>query len=139
MSTIISKLTIIYDKPFYKAIFERNVTSSYEICSVVLGTSEPKTTYIYKLINKHWDSLNFSKQTNVQTIIPKKINPKRMQRIVNKQINSNISTKAQLAIKKSIETSKKSKKTRHKLAKELENNKKFEIKQRKRKAKHRGH
>ena len=68
-----------------------------------------------------------------------KSNPKRLQRKVKKQSKQvGIGTKSQLALQKQREEMKLERKTESKKIRELENRRKFELKQEKRKQKHRG-
>ncbi|WP_308718721.1 DUF2992 family protein [Lactiplantibacillus plantarum] len=60
MSTIKGSLTIVYEPPFYKAIFERRFNSTYEVSQINLGPSEPKLTLIYDLVIHHWNRIIFS-------------------------------------------------------------------------------
>nr|WP_283580382.1 DUF2992 family protein [Ligilactobacillus aviarius] len=36
-------MTVVFDKPFYKGIFERFVDDRYAVAKINLGTSLPKT------------------------------------------------------------------------------------------------
>lgn len=69
----------------------------------------------------------------------KKVNPKRLQRQVAKEINNvGISTKAQEAVKKEYEEKKKSRKKKAKQYREELKEQKYFIKKQKAKAKHKG-
>ncbi|AUJ32920.1 MAG: DUF2992 family protein [Liquorilactobacillus nagelii] len=59
MDTIKSSLTIIFEPPFYKAIFERSWDSVYEVGQLILGPAEPKTCDIYRLVNTFWTKIHF--------------------------------------------------------------------------------
>ncbi len=75
MSTIKGSLTIVYEPPFYKAIFERRFNSTYEVSQINLGPSEPKLT-IYDLVIHHWNRIIFFKQTVcASSVSERKINP----------------------------------------------------------------
>lgn len=94
MSTIKSSLTIVYEPPFYKAIFERRFDSTYEVSQVNLGPSEPKLTLIYDLVIHHWNKIIFFKQTVcASSVSERKINPKRLQRLAKKSIQYGVGTK----------------------------------------------
>jgi hypothetical protein len=62
MDTIKSSLTIIFEPPFYKAIFERSFDSVYEVGQLNLGPAEPKTCDIYRLVNTSWKEIDFFRQ-----------------------------------------------------------------------------
>ena len=87
---------------------------------------------------KNYKNLKFGSSLDVKV---KKIksNPKRLQREVKKQSKQvGIGTKSQLALQKQREEMKLERKKESKQIRELENRRKFELKQAKRKQKHRG-
>ena len=72
--------------------------------------------------------------------ISKNINPKRMRRMINKHLqDGSIGTKAQRALKLQHEQNKKDRKTYNREKIKDEKDRKFNLKQQKRKQKHRGH
>ncbi|MFT8425542.1 MAG: YjdF family protein [Liquorilactobacillus sp.] len=140
MLTIKSSLTIIFDPPFYKAIFERRYASVYEVGQVTLGTSEPKLTYIYTLVTNHWSRVVFFRQSDSNALVlEKRINPKRLQRLARKSVEKGVSTKAQLALQKQIEIRKTKKKQIKQAGREAKEVLAFEMRQAKKKQKHKGH
>lgn len=80
-------MTVVFDKPFYKGIFERFVDDRYAVAKINLGTSLPKTRDIYRLVLKRWNTIHFSKETLDSTRV-KRVNPKRMQREAQKQVHA---------------------------------------------------
>jgi len=133
-------LTIDFDPPFYKAIFESVSAESYEVAQVNLGTSEPKLTLILDLVLNHWDRVHFFKQKQFKkNELPNKINPKRKQRLAPRAVKNGFSTKSQVALKKQFEQNKLANKRDRKLKKEQLIEKKFKLKQEKRIEKHKGH
>ena len=84
-------------------------------------------------------SLQFSPA--VTTVVKEtKKNPKRLQREAKKQmLNTGIGTKSQVALKLQQEKNKQERKVRSKEEKEAEKLRLFELKQRKRLEKHKGH
>ena len=133
------ELTIIFDDPFYKAIFERIDGTNYEVAQVNLGASPPHMPEILKLVNFHYSKLHFY-QTTVEKEKIYHVNPKRAQRLAHKVTQKKIiGTKAQQALKKQFEQSKIAKKKANKDRKRKEQEKRFFQKQAKRREKHRGH
>lgn len=132
-----SKLTVFFENPFWVGIFERYVNSKLYVCKVTFG-SEPKDGEILEFILKNYYKLNFSPSIDC-VISEKKINPKKMQREIRKeQAKTYIGTKSQQALKLQKEQIKtENKALRKKLKLELAE-KKFAIKQQKKKEKHRG-
>jgi len=131
MCTVTSSLTIIFDPPYYKGIFEVSKAKSYAVAEINLGTSEPKLPLIQKFIF-------FTKELE-NKIEKNKINPKRLQRVAKKQINQGVGTGAQVALKEQLNERKMKRKSSNTAHNEVLKQRKFEIKQEKKKAKHRGH
>ena len=132
-------MTVVFDKPFYKGIFERFVDDRYAVAKINLGTSLPKTRDIYRLVLKRWNTIHFSKETLDSTRV-KQVNPKRMQREAQKQIHAQFyGSKAQQALKADFEMRKQQSHREQRIAKEDYKKRKFEIRQLKKKQKHRGH
>ena len=99
-------LTIIFDEPFYKAIFEQFDGTEYKVAQVNMGTSLPTMPKIINLVNEHYSDLRFSKSTRDQEVMHH-INPKRAQRLAHKEVRKGgFGTKAQQALKKQFEKSK---------------------------------
>ena len=89
---------------------------------------------------KNFSKLRFSPSMEALTIAEKRINPKRMQREINKQLqNTGGGTKAQQALKLQQEEGKMERKSRSREQREAEKDRQFQLQQEKRKEKHRGH
>ena len=100
--------------------------------------AEPKDYEIYDFVLKNYYRLRFSQAvaTNVKEVGR---NPKRVQREVRKQVqNTGIGTKSQQALKLQQEQLKTERKTVSREQREAEKQWRFELKQQKRKEKHRG-
>ena len=137
MEKIAGKLTVFFDNPFWVGVFECVEKNKLSICRVVFG-AEPKDYEVYDFILKNYKNLKFGSSLEVKV---KKIknNPKRLQREVKKQSKQvGIGTKSQLALQKQREEMKLERKKESKQIRELETRRKFELKQEKRKQKHRG-
>lgn len=137
MKKIAGKLTVFFDNPFWVGVFECVEKNKLSVCRVVFG-AEPKDYEVYDFILKNYKNLKFGLSLEVKV---KKIknNPKRLQREVKKQSKQvGIGTKSQLALQKQREEMKLERKKESKQIRELENRRKFELKQEKRRQKHRG-
>ena len=137
MEKIAGHLTVFFDNPFWVGVFECVEKNKLSVCRVVFG-AEPKDYEVYDFILKNYKNLKFGSSLDVKV---KKIknNPKRLQREVRKQSKQvGIGTKSQLALQKQREEMKLERKKESKQIRELENRRKFELKQEKRKQKHRG-
>ncbi|NOH15346.1 YjdF family protein [Clostridium cochlearium] len=135
------KLTVLFNEPFWIGIFEVYENDGYKVCKVTFG-SEPKDEDIYHFILKEFKNLKFSSiiaNLNRKLVI-KRENPKRMQRKIRKETkNEGIGTKAQIALKKQYEENKLINKKINKDRKNEIKERKFQLKQIKKKKKHKGH
>ncbi|WP_027623390.1 YjdF family protein [Clostridium lundense] len=133
------KLTLFFDGVFWVGVFERTYKGKYEASRFVFG-SEPKDYEVYNFILKNFYNIKFTISIPDEEIKEKKINPKRMQREIRKQIeNREIGTKAQIAIKLQHEENKTKIKKAKREKKEEEKERRFLLKMEKRKLKHKGH
>lgn len=137
MEKTTGKLTVFFDNPFWVGVFECVEENKLSVCRVVFG-AESKDYEVYDFILKNYKNLKFGSSLEVKV---KKIksNPKRLQREVRKQSKQvGVGTKSQLALQKQREEMKLERKTESKKIRELEIQRKFELKQEKRRQKHRG-
>lgn len=133
------KLTVFFDGSFWVGIFERSYEGNYEVSKVVFG-AEPKDSEIYEFILKNFYKLKFSSAIPTDIVKKTRINPKRLQRKVKKELKTNgVGTKAQNAMKLQQESKKITRKKLSKEKKELDLKRKFQMKQEKKKSKHKGH
>ncbi|MFT8632154.1 MAG: YjdF family protein [Liquorilactobacillus ghanensis] len=140
MYIVKSSLVIVFDSPFYKAIFERCSDSIYEVGQLNLGTSEPKITLIYALVTQHWSQINFFQQKiSNSALSEKKVNPKRLQRLARKSVIPSVSTKAQRTLQKQLENRKATRKQEKSTTKISNQEKIFKLRQAKKIQKHKGH
>jgi uncharacterized protein YdaU (DUF1376 family) len=131
-------LTILFENPFWIGLFERTDGDQYEICKVTFG-SEPKDYEVYEFLLANSHKLKFSPPVQTDKVAERKINPKRLQREINRQLeNKGIGTKAQQALKLQQEQSKKERKSKRKEMKKAQKERQFALRQEKKKAKHRG-
>lgn len=134
-----SKLTILFEYPFWIGIYEREDNGRYEVCKLTFG-AEPKDYEVYDFILKHWDDLRFSPTMEAARREEKRINPKRLKRKIQKQVQqTGIGTKAQQALKLQQEQGKLERNERSREEQLAQKQQQFELRQQKRKEKHRGH
>jgi Cft2 family RNA processing exonuclease len=139
MDTVVSKLTVFFENPFWVGVYERECNRKYEVCKITFG-AEPKDYEIYEFLLKNWSQLRFSQSMEADALVEKHISPKRMQRDIKKQLqDTGIGTKAQQALKLQHEQGKLAHQTRSREQREAEKEYQFELRQEKRKAKHKGH
>lgn len=133
-----SSLTILFEAPFWIGLYERFDDGKYEVCKITFG-AEPKDYEVYEFLLQNWNKLKFSPPIQCETIEERKINPKRMQREINSQLQEHgVGTKAQQALKLQHEQNKTERKVKSREQREAEKERQYELRQEKKKAKHRG-
>ena len=137
MDTNYGKLTVYFENPFWVGVFERIENGKLSVCKVTFG-AEPKDYEVWEFVLKNYDRLRFSPSVDV-AVKTETANPKRLQREARKQTAlSGIGTKSQQALQLQREESKLERKTLSREQREAEKQRQFELKQQKRKEKHRG-
>ncbi len=138
MDRISGKLTIYFEDPFWVGIFERIENRKLSVAKVTFG-AEPKDYEVLEFINRNYYHLQFSPA--VETVIKDtKKNPKRAQRDAKKQtLETGIGTKSQQALKLQQEQNKQERKVRSREQRDAESQRLFELKQMKKREKHKGH
>jgi len=135
---VTSKLTVFFDDPFWVGVYECRTNSELEVAKVVFG-EEPKDYEVFYYFLENWSKLRFSPPVNEDVRIESKINPKRMQRAINKQLSqTGIGTKAQQALKLQHEQAVSQRKEFNKQRNEEEKLLKFQLRQQKKKERHKG-
>ncbi|MBE6830793.1 MAG: DUF2992 family protein [Ruminococcaceae bacterium] len=138
MGNTVFKLTVLFDEPFWVGIYERKCDRKYEACKITFG-AEPKDYDVYDFILKNYEKLRFSPSLEASIPDEPRMNPKRMQREVKKQLMSTgIGTKAQQALKLQQEQGKTDRKFRSRAEQEAEKERQFQLRQKRRKEKHKG-
>ena len=131
-------LSVFHDGQFFTALFERSDESGYSVSRFVFA-AKPCDNEILGLVLKGYGALNFTSPSKDDAVKPLAANPKRRQREAAKAaVIPAMSTKAQLALKAQHEQSKAACKAAGKQRREDAEAKKFEIRQLKRKQKHKG-
>lgn len=138
MNSLEVNLTVFFEEPFWVGIFEYIENGNLSVCKVTFG-AEPKDYEVYDFIMKEYYYLKFS--PTVKTVVKKKrVNPKRMQRDIKRQLEQiGVGTKSQQALKLQHEQMKTERKAVSREMKEAKKQRLFELKQQKRRNKHRGH
>ncbi|MEA5003377.1 MAG: YjdF family protein [Christensenella sp.] len=137
MDKVTGSLTVFFEAPFWVGVFERTENGKLSVVKVVFG-AEPKDSEIYAFILAKYDGLDFSPAVAV-LVREKRKTPKRIQREVKKQLKTpGIGTKSQQALQRQREQSKGEQKQKRRQRQEAEAQRNFELKQQKKKAKHRG-
>ena len=126
-----SRLTVLFEAPFWIGLYERREGGRYTVCRITFG-AEPKDYEVYEFLRQSWRGLVFSPPVKAGQQGKRAANPKRMQREIGRQLqNRGIATKAQQALQLQ-------RKERSRAQKEAEEALRFALRQEKRKARHRG-
>ena len=137
MDRVSGRLTVFFEEPFWVGVFERISECRLSVCRIVFG-AEPKDYEVYDFVLKNYYRLRFSPAVAADVREAGR-NPKRIQREVRKQVqNTGVGTKSQQALKLQQEQLKTERKTVNREQREAEKQRQFELKQQKRKEKHRG-
>ena len=132
-----SKLTVFFEEPFWIGVFERIEKNKLSVAKVTFG-AEPKDYEVYEFILKHYCDLRFSSAVEID-VKESKQNPKRMQRDIKKSLaKTGIGTASQQALKLQYEQNKQERKVKSREQKLAEAERLFDLKQQKKKEKHRG-
>ena len=132
-------LTVLFEDPFWIGLFEQTDHEGLHVCKVTFG-AEPTEKEVMEFIDKNWHRLQFSQAVDVAQITEIRKNPKRQLREAKKQMQSQgIGTKSQQALKLQQEQNKMERKQRTKAEREAEKQRRFDLRQSKKKEKHKGH
>ncbi|MCR2032351.1 YjdF family protein [Anaerofustis stercorihominis] len=139
MDEVKSKLTVFFEDPFYVGVIERKYKKRLEVVKVTFG-KEPTDGEILEYLNNNYSKLKFIKADD--TYIKKDISelsPKRLKRMVGKEMKKkSISTKSQDLLKKQYEERKLEVKSKNREEKKQKEESLFELRQMKKKKKHKG-
>lgn len=137
MDKVSGALTVFFEDPFWVGVFERISGERLAVCKVTFGSS-PKDNEVYAFILKHYRGLRFSPAV-AAAVKETAHNPKRVRRQVRRQVgNTGIGTKSQQALNLQREQLKTERKAVCRERREAEQARRFELKQQKKREKHRG-
>lgn len=93
------KLTVRFENPFWVGLVEVQDGGDYSVAKHVFG-AEPSTPEAYDFFLAHWNNLRFTHEIQVEAPESKRINPKRLRRMIEKELRSDTrhGTKAQQAL-----------------------------------------
>ena len=129
---------MFFDNPFWVGVFERVDEGKLSVCKVTFG-AEPKDYDVWEFVLQHYDELVFSPAVESETRQTAD-NPKRRLRNARKQTErSGIGTKYQQALQMLREEMKTERRQISREQRDAEAQRRFEMKQVKKKEKRRGH
>lgn len=133
------KLSVFFEDPFWVGVFERNTEDDYQVFRQVFG-AEPRDCEVYEFILESYSRIRYSTPIKSEANEEKHISPKRLQKKISRELEkAGTGTKAQNAIKQQYEENKTERRKISREEKELEERQKFEMRQMKKKEKHKGH
>ncbi len=133
-----ASLKVFFENPFWVGVFERIEDGKLSVCKVTFG-AEPKSYEILEYALQHYYELVFSPAIETE-IRQAADNPKRRSRNARKQLeNMGIGTKSQQALQRQREDMKKERRQISREEREAEAQRRFVMKQAKKKEKKRGH
>lgn len=139
MEEVCSKLTVYFENPFWVGVFERHADGKLQVCKVVFG-AEPKEGEVYSFILTKWNTLVFSEAIVDDVLKMKLVNPKRVQRMIKKEVAATgIGTKAQQALKLQYEQGKIERRNASEHESDLSVERKYMLQRQKHKEKLKGH
>lgn len=131
-------LTVYFEDPFWVGVFEEIENGALSVCKVAFG-AEPKDDEVWAYILRYFGKLQFSPAIKIEER-RRADHPKRRQRSITKQLQTTgIGTKSQQALAAQREAGKAERKKVSKAQREAAQQRKFVLRQQKRKKKHRGH
>ena len=139
MDTITARLTVCFEAPFWVGIYERETDGQYEVCKITFG-AEPKDYEVYDFLLWNWHRLRFSPAVETGRAAESRVNPKRLRREIGRLLEAGgTGTKAQRALQLQREEGKAARKIVSREEREAEKDRRFALRQEKRKNKHKGH
>ena len=134
-----SKLTVRFEDPFWVGIIEVESEGDYRVARHVFG-AEPTTPEVLRFVCDKWRELRFTDGIQIQVEQAKRVNPKRLRRMIEKEIRSSArrGTKAQQALAEQREAAKGESEALSRARREERRRERFAKRTEKRKRKHRG-
>lgn len=76
---------VTFEAPFWIGLYERESDGAYEVCKITFG-AEPKDYEVYEFLLRNWHGLSFSPKLQSSTLSERRLNPKRLQREIKRQL-----------------------------------------------------
>ena len=138
MDSNLTRLTVLFEAPFWVGIFERIEGNTLSVCKVTFG-AEPKDYEVWEYVLHSYSGLKFSPE--VETARKRAAgDPKRRRREAERLMRgAGIGTKSQQALAAAREETKTERRARSRAEQEAEKQRRFDLRQQKRREKHKGH
>ena len=133
-----TSLTVFFETPFWVGVFERFDDGMLSVCKVTFG-AEPRDYEVWEYVLQHYHELVFSPAVEAE-IRQAADNPKRRSRNARRQLeNTGIGTRSQQALQRQREEMKTERRQLRREERNAEAQRRFELRQAKKKEKRRGH
>ena len=132
-------LTVYFEDPFWVGVLTRREGQALTAARIVFG-AEPKDCEVYAVLLARYHALRFGGRVEAQRHTPAPANPKRRQREASRAMaQAGAGTKAQQALQLAREAGKLQSRIVRRDVRLAEEARRFDLKQAKRREKHRGH
>ena len=139
MEQVKGTFTVCFEDPFWIGVYERTDGNTYEVCKITFG-AEPKDYEVYDFLLRKWAYFTFAKVKDKTPPSAKKINPKRLKRAIRRAVNmQGVGTKAQQVLKQAYVEQKLQREKQEKIQKHLLSEQRYQLRQKKKKKKQKGH
>lgn len=133
-----SSFTVLCQPPFWVGVAERWDEEGYSAARVVFG-AEPTDAQLYQWLERGWHRLNFSPAAEGERPVKERKNPKRAQREAGEATRTQgISTRAQEALSRQREQEGLARQSGRRQKRQEETERKYLLRQQKKRAKKRG-
>lgn len=130
-------ILVYFDDPFYAILVERRENGRLSVARQVVGP-EPSEIEVLEWVQKEFPHLRYSPAVEDAPRSPMAMNPKRRQRQAARETGG-VGTRSQQALQLDRELRAAQRKSDRKERQEEEAERRFQLRQEKRKARHRGH
>ena len=131
-------LTVFFEDPFWVGVFERIDDGKLSVCKVTFG-AEPKDYDVWEFILQNYDRMVFSPAVETETKQTADNSKRRLRNVRKQTERSGIGTKSQQALQMQREEMKKEHRQNSREQRDAEAQRRFDMKQMKKKEKRRGH
>ena len=131
-------ILVYFDDPFYAILVERRENGRLSVARQVVGP-EPSEIEVLAWVQREFPRLRYSPAVEDTPRSPMAVNPKRRQRQAARETGGGVGTRSQQALQLDRELRAAQRKSDRRERQEEEAERRFQLRQEKRKARHRGH
>ena len=131
-------ILVYFDDPFYAILVERREDGRLSVARQLVG-AEPSEIEVLEWVQREFPRLRFSPAVEDATRSPMAVNPKRRQRQAAREIGASVGTRSQQALQLDRELCAAQRKTDRREREAEKAERRFRLRQQKKKDRHRGH